>query len=146
MRTMHIRNLDFNLLVVFDAVMRTGSASGAAQALGMSQSGVSHALARLREVTGDPLFLRRGGRLAATPRAEAMAKPVREALHQLLDAVTEEAGFDPRTAAREFRMVMPDNIELITVPLLIGQLERIAPDVTLRVRPGFARGHMADLI
>ena len=143
---MHIRNLDFNLLVVFDAVMRTGSASGAADALGMSQSGVSHALARLREVTGDALFLRRSGKLTPTPRAEAMARPVREALHQLLDAVTEQGGFDPGTAMREFRMVMPDNVELVTIPLLIARLEQIAPAVTLRVRPGFARGHIADLI
>lgn len=146
MRDMHIRNLDFNLLVVFDAIMRTGSASAAADTLGMSQSGVSHALARLRDVVGDPLFLRRGGKLVATPRAEAMARPVSEALSQLLETVSHESHFDPSTAVREFRLIMPDNVELITLPQLVGQCQRTAPRVSLRVRPGFARGHVADLI
>ena len=146
MHFMHIRNLDFNLLVVFDAVMRLGSASAAADALGMSQSGVSHALARLRDVVGDPLFLRRGGKLVATPRAEAMARPVHDALARLMETVTQDTTFDPATAAREFRVIMPDNVELIAIPQLIAACQSTAPGVTLRVRPGFARGHMADLL
>lgn len=59
---------DLNLLVVFDAIARTGSVTLAATRLSLSQPAVSHALNRFRDVTGDPLFVRNGNRL--TPRAE----------------------------------------------------------------------------
>ncbi len=146
MREMHIRNLDLNLLVVFDAILREGSASAAAVALGMSQSGVSHALGRLREVAGDPLFLRKNGRLVPTRRAALLGPPVRESLATLLEALRTDADFDPGTARREFRLLMPDNAELAVLPSLLSLCERVAPAITFQVQPGFARGHVGDLL
>jgi DNA-binding transcriptional LysR family regulator len=78
MNTVHRPDFDLNLLKVFDAVMETRSASRAADALGMSQSAASHALARLRAQVTDPLFVRVAGRLEPTPRAERLAEPMRE--------------------------------------------------------------------
>ena len=80
MKQAHDGALDLNLLKTFDAVMQTRSASAAARLLGVSQSAVSHALARLREATGDPLFIRSAGRMEPTPRALRLAEPTREAL------------------------------------------------------------------
>ena len=60
---------DLNLLVTLDVLLTEGSVAGAARRLGLSASAMSRALARLREVTGDPLLVRAGRALVPTPRA-----------------------------------------------------------------------------
>lgn len=60
---------DFNLLITLDALLAEGSVAGAARRLQLSPSAMSRALARLRDVTGDPLLVRAGRSLVATPRA-----------------------------------------------------------------------------
>ena len=77
---MHLSRIDLNLLVVFDTVYVEGSITAASRKLNLSQPAVSHALARLREVVGEPLFERRGRGIAPTPLARSIAGPVRDAL------------------------------------------------------------------
>ena len=86
--------LDLNLLRVFDILMEVHSVSRAADRLGLTQSAVSHALARLREQLDDPLFVRARGGLIPTARAREIAPKVREGLASLRDAVS-HPGFDP---------------------------------------------------
>ena len=66
-----------HLLVVFSAVVETGSVSGAAAMLSLSQPAVSHSLGKLRQMFDDRLFLRRHNELVLTPRAETLVQPVR---------------------------------------------------------------------
>ena len=68
--TMDIADVDLNLLVVFDALLRTRSVTGAARTLGMSQPATSFALNRLRKMFGDPLFVRTSRGIHPTPYAE----------------------------------------------------------------------------
>ena len=77
---MHLSRIDLNLLVVFDTVFAAGSITAASHKLNLSQPAVSHALARLRDVFGEPLFERQGRGIAPTPLARSIAGPVREAL------------------------------------------------------------------
>ncbi len=95
-RISDLRDLDLNLLVVFDAVLRELSVSRAARLLGMSQPAVSHALSRLRTALGDELFLRRGGRMEPTSRALELAHPFYEALTLLQNAVAPVDAEAPR--------------------------------------------------
>ena len=74
---------DLNLLVIFDAVMQEKSLTRAGRRLGMSQPAVSHALARLRHMLKDELFVRSPEGMRPTPRAERMLEPVRAALQEL---------------------------------------------------------------
>lgn len=67
---------DLNLLVTLDVLLTEGSVAGAARRLGLSASAMSRALARLREVTGDPLLVRAGRNLVPTPRAQALRDEV----------------------------------------------------------------------
>lgn len=60
---------DLNLLVTLDVLLAEGSVARAAKRLRLSPSAMSRALARLREVTGDPLLVRAGLGLVPTPRA-----------------------------------------------------------------------------
>ena len=69
---MDIADVDLNLLVVFDALLRTRSVSGAARTLGMSQPATSFALNRLRKMFGEPLFVRTARGIHPTPYAESL--------------------------------------------------------------------------
>ena len=83
---MNIKDLDLNLLRLFDAVWRTRSVSLAAQQLGMSQPAASQGLARLRAVLGDALFERSGRKVALTTAGEYMLVYARKMLSTLKDA------------------------------------------------------------
>jgi LysR family nod box-dependent transcriptional activator len=84
---MNLAGLDLNLLVALDALLSERSVTRAAQRVGLSQPGMSNALARLRGAFDDPLLVRQGAVLVPTSRAEALAGPVREALALIRGAI-----------------------------------------------------------
>ena len=92
---MNLGGVDLNLLVALDALLSERSVTRAAHRVGLSQPGMSNALARLRRLLGDPLLVRRGAVLVPTARAEALAGPVREALELIRGAIDAPARFDP---------------------------------------------------
>jgi DNA-binding transcriptional LysR family regulator len=126
--------LDLNLLRVFDAIMGERSVLRAAQKICLSQSAVSHALARLRDTIGDELFIRTPAGMQPTVRALAMAPLIREAWVSLEKAI-EPAKFDPRCSARRFTIAASDFTTLVMVPHLLSLLRSEAPFVELAVRP-----------
>lgn len=120
-------------LLALDALLQATSVTAAARQLGVTQSAMSHTLARLRRDLQDPLLVRSGRRLVPTARAEQMAPRLREAVQALEAAVAAPAAFDPATARRGFRIAMPDYGELVMLPPLIARLEREAPGVDLAI-------------
>ncbi|HHH0062660.1 TPA: LysR family transcriptional regulator, partial [Yersinia enterocolitica] len=88
----HLRSVDLNLLTVFDAVMQMHNVTRAAQSLGMSQPAVSNAVARLKVMFNDELFVRYGRGIQPTARARQLFGPVRQAL-QLVQNELPGAGF-----------------------------------------------------
>ena len=100
---MNVRDVDLNLLRVFDAVLREGGVTPAASLLGLTQPAVSNALARLRKLFGDALFVRTPAGMEPTPFARELAEPVRQALALLESALAHGPGFDPASASRAFR-------------------------------------------
>lgn len=136
-----LRAIDLNLLVVFDALMTERHLSRAADRVGLSQPGVSHALRRLRHLTGDPLFERRRDGMHPTPRALALAEPVGASLARLQRALISEAAFEPHTARRSFSIALSDGAAAILLPRLIKHLRKEAPGIDLRVPPsGLSEG------
>lgn len=126
---MHIRDLDLNLLRVFDAVHRHRQVSRAAEQLGLSQPAVSHALTRLRLLMKDALFVRSGSGMRPTPRADQLAQAVASALQTLERALLEADAFDPASAQRRFRLHMSDMGEGVFLPALMHDVRRAAPGV-----------------
>ncbi len=126
--------VDLNLLVVFDAVMEEGSVTRAGHRLGLSQSAMSHALARLRHLLKDDLFVRSPSGMVPTPRAEQLAAPVRVALDGLRQSL-EPTEFDPSTATRTFRVAVDNYAAIVLVAPLATRVIKIAPRVTLEFRP-----------
>ena len=97
----HLLEIDGRMLRTFLAVLETGSVTLAADRLGLTQSAVSHALERLREVLADPLFVKSGRGIAATARAEALAAPARRLLEDL-----ELLGRRPQFVAQDTELVL----------------------------------------
>ena len=128
---MNVRDVDLNLLRVFDAVLREHGVTPAAAGLGLTQPAVSNALARLRGVFGDRLFVRTPGGMDATPFARELAEPVRQALALIDAALAHGPGFDPGSTTRAFRFYMSDLGQIEFLPPLIERVQRAAPGVRL---------------
>ena len=75
-KSMHLKEVDANLLVILDALLVDASVTRAAERLGRSASAISHALAKLREIFADELFVRAGQRLVPTAKAQELAPTV----------------------------------------------------------------------
>lgn len=128
--------LDLNLLVVFDALMTERHVTRAGARLGLSQPATSNALARLRHLTQDDLFTRTAAGLVPTPRALALHRQLRPALHQVQIALLDEAAFDPAISDRIFVIGMSDYVAFTLLPRLAQALQRLAPHSGLQVRSG----------
>ncbi|RJS25925.1 LysR family transcriptional regulator [Corallococcus sp. H22C18031201] len=125
--TPRLGQLDLNLFRVFDVVLREGNLTRAAEVLFLSQSAVSHALARLREQLGAPLFVREGRGLPPTPLAERVAPEIREALTLFQQAVHRTRHFDPARDAVHVTLAMNDELEPALLPPLLERLSQSAP-------------------
>ena len=128
---MNVRDIDLNLLRVFDAVLQERSVTAAAGRLGLTQPAVSNALARLRTLLGDALFVRTPVGMEATPFARGVAEPVRQALVLLDSALAHGPGFEPASATRAFRFYMSDLGQIEFLPPLIERVQRAAAGVRL---------------
>ena len=130
----NLSRLDLNLLVAFDALLAEGSVTRAAERVGIGPPSMSHALARLRRLLKDELFVRAPDGVRPTPRALALAGPVRGALSAIQEMLLQGEGFDPAGAERTFLLGMPDSIEVVLLPRLLAHLEAEAPKIRVRVR------------
>jgi DNA-binding transcriptional LysR family regulator len=128
---MNVQALDLNLLRVFDAVLRDRSVTSAARRLGLTQPAVSNALARLRALFEDALFVRTPTGMDATPFSRELAEPVRQALALLESALAHGPGFDAATSTRAFRFYMSDLGQIEFLPPLVERAQRVAPGVRL---------------
>ncbi len=130
-----LARLDLNLLVAFDALAREQNVTRAAARVGVTQSAMSHALRRLRELFADPLLVRGQNGMILTARAAALALPVRSGLATLDRALGQADSFDAKTARRTFRMASPDLFDALVIPLLLERIRADAPGVDLVVAP-----------
>jgi len=107
-----MKTYDLNLLRTLDAVLAAGSVTGAAERLHLSVPATSHALARLRELIGDPLLVRAGRRLVPTPRAEALREPVAQWMAQAATLLQAPRAHDLASTERKFVVRAPDSFAI----------------------------------
>ena len=129
---MDIRSVDLNLLVVFDAMARQRSVNRAAEAIGLSQPATSAALARLRTLFDDQLFVRTGAQMEPTPRALELAPLVHEVVETISTRILQQAAFAPASSERSFTVLTPDIGEVAFLPRVLRRLRKEAPQVHLR--------------
>jgi DNA-binding transcriptional LysR family regulator len=125
---------DINLLTLFDAVRREAHVGRAADRLNLSPSAVSHGLARLRRLFGDPLFLRTPKGVVLTARAETLAMPVADILARVRAVMASVEPFDPSRSTRRFVIGAPDAVLSIVLPTLLEALRSKAPGIDLSAR------------
>jgi len=129
----NIAALDLNLLKIIDALMQERNLTRAGHRLGLSQPAASHALARLRGMLGDELFVRTPDGMKPTPRAQQIAQPVREALRVLRTTLASEH-FVPAESSRTFRLLVNNYAARAVVPALTRLISEAAPGVSLDMR------------
>ena len=123
-----LRQLDFKLLLVFQSLLRHRRATAAALELGLSASAISHALARLRRLFGDPLFRRLPHGLEPTRHALALADRVDALLRDGRETLGQVNLFSPKTARRDFRLAAPDHLGAILAAPLLSRFRKDAPN------------------
>lgn len=140
-----LRRIDLNLLVILDALLSEQHVTRAAERLHLSQPAVSHALARLRDLLGDPLLVRAGSGLVPTARALELAAPLAETLAQVQSLLAPNT-FDPASARRTFRLAMSDYGAAIILPGLIRTLRAEAPGIDLQISHASREGMVEGLL
>ena len=132
---MQLSGIDANLFVVLHALLEEQSVTRAARRVGLSASATSHALSRLREALADPLFVRVGRRLVATPRALALRDPIGRVVADLEQVLQPPREVDPAGLARAFRVETTDHVQFVLLRELDAGLRREAPGVDVYFQP-----------
>jgi DNA-binding transcriptional LysR family regulator len=127
----NLRDIDLNLLVVFQQLHKERRVAVVAQNLGLTQPAVSNALSRLRKMLGDELFLRTARGMEPTPYAAQLAEPIAAALASIHDTLERQMEFDPAASERRFTIAMTDLGEIHFLPKLMSRLAEVAPAVTI---------------
>jgi len=130
--SMNLGNLDLNLLIAFDALLRTRSVTLAAEQTGMGQSSMSGALKRLRTALNDPLFVKTELGMTPTALALELAGPIQAGLAQIRSSLESRQAFDPAVSSRLFSIYMSDTGQLTLLPRLLSVIRREAPSVRIR--------------
>lgn len=130
-------DLDAKLLRLLVAVVETGSVTGAAHRLGVTQSAVSHLLGKLRAIVGDALIVKSGRGIVATARAEALASRARDLLRDL-ERFAHSETFDPSRWRTTFTIAANDLQRDALLPGLLARLRERAPGLVLRIIPSDA--------
>lgn len=133
-----LRGVDLNLLTVFDAVMQEQNITRAAYNLGMSQPAVSNAVARLKVMFNDELFMRQGRGIAPTQRARQLFGPVRQAL-QLIRNELPSSTFSPESSTRLFKLAICSPCDMRFAPRILSSVYEQAPNVQLHLDAEFDR-------
>jgi DNA-binding transcriptional LysR family regulator len=127
----NVSRVDLNLFVVLDAIYTEGGITRASERLNLTQPAISHALARLRELVDDPLFVREGHAMVPTPAAHALIGPVRRALKEIEGSLNQLKQFEPATSTRAFRIGMRHIVESAALPALVQRVRAQAPHVQI---------------
>jgi len=130
---MNLKNIDLNLLVYLDALLRERNVTRAAESLGISQPAMSNGLRRLRELFSDPLLVRTSSGMSPTERAEILQPKIREVVASVKAVVQPVREFDAARATRVFRIAASDYGESTLLPHMLRRMRMEAPDVTLDI-------------
>jgi DNA-binding transcriptional LysR family regulator len=128
---MELKEIDLNLLVVFNELIIERRVSTVAEKLGVSQPAISNILNRLRKLLGDELFVRTSRGMDPTPYALQLSEPLAYSLQTIHATLNESTIFEPATSSRQFKIGLTDIGEMNFLPRLIERLDQVAPHVSI---------------
>jgi DNA-binding transcriptional LysR family regulator len=132
-----LSRIDLHLVEILHTLLVTHSVSQTAIRHGMHAPAVSAALARLRELTGDPLLVRAGRAMVPTEAGRALLAPAAEVLAAARRLFGGDAHvvFSPATTDRVFRIAASDFLDPSFLPLLVAQIKAQAPLAGVEIVP-----------
>ena len=133
MQEIKLSEVDLNLLYILQVLIDELNVTKAAQRLNVSQPAVSRSLARLREVFGDPLFVRTSHGLSLTARTESLAPFLTDILKGLENLI-QPPEFAPLTSSRRFSLSTTDFGVLTVLPKVLDNFRHSAPNAVLEVK------------
>ncbi len=128
---MDLKDIDLNLLVIFQQLLQERRVSAVAANLGLTQPTISNALNRLRQQLNDDLFLRTSTGMEPTAYAMQLAEPIGYALSSIHETLNQRTRFDPASSQRKFIVGMNDIGEIYFLPKLMELLSEIAPGISI---------------
>ena len=138
-------NLDFNLLFIMESLYRTQNVSKTAEEFFISQSAVSHSIAKLREHFKDPLFVRVSKGVSTTETAKALRNEIEAFVKTARSLGQPPEKFDPTKARARITLATTDMLEIVLMPRLIERLKREAPGIQISIRPTYGYLPKAEL-
>jgi LysR family transcriptional activator of mexEF-oprN operon len=126
-----LRRTDMSLLVIFEAMMHERNVSRVGEKLFLGQPAVSSALARLRTMFADPLFIRNGRCMEPTARAEDLFQILTPLLDTIAITLSQVSDFDPLNSKHTFHVGLSDDVEYGLLPTFLRRLRREAPGIRL---------------
>lgn len=147
---MRYRQVDLNLLVVFNELVENRSVRLASRSLGVTQGAVSQSLAKLRKHFDDELFIKTNTGVSPTAFALSIAEDVRQSIAYAETALSGRARFDPEFSARDVKLCMADMGEIRILPKMLALFRSVAPRCRICVldlwgeelKEGFERGEV----
>ncbi|ORT51010.1 LysR family transcriptional regulator [Vibrio sp. qd031] len=140
-----MKNTELNLIPIFVAIYEESSLSKAALRLNISQPAVSKALARLRELYGEPLFHRTPTGVTPTNFSIDIYPALLASLNNFNSTLNSTAEFDPKKSQKVFSIACISLISFTLIPILLRNIYREAPQVTIEVHPLFTEDYESDL-
>ncbi|MCM2292682.1 LysR substrate-binding domain-containing protein [Allorhizobium sp. BGMRC 0089] len=131
---MRFKNLDLNLLVALDTLIRVRNVSRAATEMFMTQSAMSNALGRLRDYFDDPLLIQVGRSMELSPLAASLREPLRDIIVRIEAAVVSTPSFVPEEAVRTIRLIVSDYTLVTTIPPFLRRVSAAAPGIHIDIR------------
>ncbi len=132
MKNRNLGNVDLNLLVPLQSLLRHRNVSRAAEALGMSQPAMSNSLRRLRNLLNDQLLVRVGNRYELTARAAGLQDRVDEVLNSLENQILEQPRFQPAESTRRFLVGASASTTITALGPIVKSLESVAPGISFK--------------
>lgn len=126
-----VQQLDLNLLKVFESLYQQRNMTRTAELLHVTPSAVSHAVKRLRECLGDPLFERSEKGMIPTPACQRLAPLMLDNLSRLRQILQQWGTFEPASSQHHFTIGMHDALEVSVLPKLVSAAAEKAPLITL---------------
>ena len=125
--------LDLNLLMALDALLEEGSVGGAARRMHVTSPAMSRTLGRIRDLTGDEIFVRTGRHMTPTPYALAVREDVHAVVLRAQAVLARRGAFDLSQLERTFTIQCHDAIASALGATLIVTMREVAPRTTLRL-------------
>ncbi|MEM9072185.1 MAG: LysR family transcriptional regulator [Myxococcota bacterium] len=133
MHETHLSQIDLNLLVYLDHLLRERSVTKAAARAGITQSAMSRALNRLREQLSDKILVQVGRSMEPTERALALQAPLNDVLARIRNQIFAPHEFVPATARRSFSIAGPDYVDALVCGPLAARFAVESPSIDLNV-------------